>query len=436
MKKRITTIIVITLFVLLSGANAYSQTMDKIYPVIKPTSNSILFLNIETGELISVAVFDQPAYNVVFTEDGLFYVISTNYMYKGDLKSGDILDKYKHTDLIEKTVNDYFDPNMYIIPRGITPDGYALIDFNAKKLEATRNQKKYMDKLLKAEGNAVFDITAASEKNNKVLEKESKTLELYLIDFNKKSKTHYGSFNTNDVFVGGISQGEIISLYDVSKHEWTYKNVISGEVTKKISYSGFFAKHPELASLEMKDSYLPLPLANDIVKCRFNDTINKKYVKITFNYKTNEILSREDIDFKAFGLKGFGILTYTNPEMEGMYYPKSECDFPPQPAAPTFPELNGTSAKKMAAWQEEINKINEEYKKKLEEWSNQIKQRENFCTLNIYKDKEMTQKLISISKAERGTIVDNNKVLITRANEVALYNLNTGAEVWKTDTNF
>lgn len=436
MKRKVTIIIALVWFLLLSGLNAYSQTLDKIYPVIKMSSNSILFLNLETGELISVAVFDQPAYNVVINENGVFYAITTNYMYKGDLKSGDILDKYKHTDLIEKTVNDYVDPNMYIVPRGVTPDGYALIDFNSRKLEATRNTKKYSDKLTTEDDNAVFDIAAASEKNLKVFEKESKTLELYLIDFNKKSKTHYGSFNTNDVLVGGISQGDIIPLYDISKHEWTYKNAISGEVTKKISYSGFFAKHPELASLKMSDSYFPLPLADNVVKCRFNDMINEKYVEIAFNSKTNEILSRKDIDFKGFGLKGFGILTYTNPEMEGMYYPKSECDFPPQPAAPTFPELNGTSAKKMAAWQEEINKINEEYKKKLEEWSNQIKQRENFCTLNIYKDKEMAQKLISISKAERGTIVDNNKVLITRANEVALYNLNTGAEVWKTDTNF
>lgn len=434
MKRKVTIIIALVWSLFLSGANAYSQTLDKIYPVIKMSSNSILFLNLETGELISVAVFDQPAYNVVINENGVFYAITTNYMYKGDLKSGDILDKYKHTDLIEKTVNDYVDPNMYIVPRGVTPDGYALIDFNSRRLEATRNTKKYSDKLTKEDGNAVFDIVAASEKNRKVFEKESKTLELYLIDFNKKSKTHYGTFNTDEVIVGGISQGEIISLYNIPKHEWTYKNIISGKETKKISYSGFFAKHPEFASLKLW--YAPAYTENDITKCGFTDTVNNQYVKIVFNSKTNEILNREDIDYKDLIYTSSGSLTYTKPEMEGTYYAKPECNIPPQPAAPTFPELNGTSAKKMAAWQEEINKINEEYKKKSEEWSNQIKQRENFCTLNIYKDKEMAQKLISIPKAERGTIVDNNKVLITRANEVALYNLNTGAEVWKTDTNF
>src|SRR5690606_2091433 len=141
-------------------------------------------------------------------------------------------------------------------------------------------------------------------------------------------------------------------------------------------------------------------------------------------------LTRDEILYKNIIYQGKAQLLYLNSEDEGIYFANAECNIPSQPEMQELPEMKGTSAKKLAAWQEEVNKIQEEYKKKSEEWIKQTQQRENFCTLHIFGDQTMTQKLISIPKAEKGTIVNKDKVLITRANEVALYDLNTGTEVW------
>lgn len=433
---------VITLFILFFHIPAIAQASGKIMFVPTTTSESLLFINIETGELVSVAALDQLCYTVSIDEEkGIFYAITNNYMYKGELKSGNILDKYQFMELIEKTNNDYTDPNMSIIPKGVTTSGYAIIEFNPRKLESLRNTKKYSDKIISISQqptseeklDALNEINAAIGENSKTLEKESKIQELYLIDFNKKSKTHYATYNSDEVLFFGFGDNAI--TYNISQKELTYKDALSGEVKKAISYSGFFAKHPELAQLKIW--YAPSPVGNNnVTKCGFIDGVNSKYIRMTFDSKTNEILNREDIAFKDLIYSSSGSLTYANPEMNGTYYAETECNIPRQPEMPVFPKMKGTSAKKMAAWQEEINKIQEEHKKKMEEWSKQIKQRENFCSLSVYKDKEMTQKLITIPKAEKGTIIDNDKILITRANEVVLYNLNTGATVWTVDTNF
>jgi len=381
-----------------------------------------------------VATLDENCYAATIDEEkNIFYALSQHYMYKGDLKTGEILDRYKFMDIIEKTENDYVDPNLFIIPREVTTNGYAIVEFNPRKLEASRNMKKYSDILIKGAGDAVFDVAAESEENNEIYAKESKTEEFYLIDFNKKSKTHYATYNLDEVTFVGLNESEAIS-YNKYTRELVYEDFLSGTEKKKISYAGFFNQHAALK--ELKTEFGPRILKNDVVNYRFNDTINQKFIDITFNSKTNEILTRDEILYKNIIYQGKAQLLYLNSEDEGIYFANAECNIPSQPEMQELPEMKGTSAKKLAAWQEEVNKIQEEYKKKSEEWIKQTQQRENFCTLHIFGDQTMTQKLISIPKAEKGTIVNKDKVLITRANEVALYDLNTGTEVWTIDTNF
>src|SRR5690606_2544034 len=336
MKSRKTKAILITLSALFLGFAAAAQTSGEIVFISSTTSPSLFFINLEKGELVSVATLDeQPGATAIDEANGIFYTLTHHYMYKGDLKSGEILDKYKFMDIIETTDNDATDPNLYIVPGGVTTDGYALVEFNSRKLEAARNLIKYTNELTNAEGDAAYEISKKAEEKNEVYQKENKIQQLHLIDFNNKSKTHYATYNSDEVMTSPLLAPDgTISIYDIGKQERYRKDIVNGQINQQVSYTGLFTQRPDLAN--HKIIIPPVSLANNISRIRFFDETTNKYIDISFNSETNEIVMQNEIDIKEITSQS-GSLSYQNTDV--IYFEKTECDIPPFPKMAELPKL-------------------------------------------------------------------------------------------------
>ncbi len=144
------------------------------------TSNIITGIDVKTGNIQFTAKLEEPVwFKSKINDENVFYAQTRHYGYKINATSGEVLDSYKFTEIQTMKKSDYIDPNLQIIPFGITKNGIGSFSIQFKE------SKKY-----------------------KVLNpKYSKNLTMVTIetfDVNNKTTKEIKKFNAENYAVGGM----------------------------------------------------------------------------------------------------------------------------------------------------------------------------------------------------------------------------------------
>ncbi len=115
----------IVCFALIVSQNNFAQTNADlnigVVPVFSAGSESLIFVDANIGEIKSFAILDEPIWSVNLNEEeNIFFAQSRHHIYKGSLKTGEVLDEYQYMEVLKEQKDDDMDPNINIIPYGVT----------------------------------------------------------------------------------------------------------------------------------------------------------------------------------------------------------------------------------------------------------------------------------------------------------------------------
>ncbi|UAB80624.1 hypothetical protein INR76_10925 [Marixanthomonas sp. SCSIO 43207] len=429
MKNTKLSILLVTLLCLVQiiPINAQETPDLGIMPIYKFTNNQVLFVDGTAGELKSFAVLDQPVMAVaVNKETGMSYAASRHSVYKIETESGEVVDSYQFFDILEKGPEDLTDPNMMIIPRGITNKGQVIVMHNDAFRNLQKKQQELTSKMKNASTNEIMELSKQLSEISPKLAEAGKKQTYYLIDFSTKSKRIFNEYDiTKERFLALRNNGTFI-LHDKSKQSIKFIDVNTNEVIKEVSSSILYDQFPELRKYS-RNATVRLLSDNLLL---YNFIGNGEGVRFLYNLENNEILFSESYE----GITNIGYPLYYENTSEYLFGEK-DCSVGPMPDAPDFGSPAGTSKKKMAEWQEQMTKKQNEWQKAMKEWQDASSDPDN-CDLKLYSDINKENLVMKIPKASFASIYNNNFALINRMYELVLYNVETQEPVWTIDIDF
>lgn len=422
-------LVVLVLISFATNLVAQSDLNIGVIPIYSPgSSQRILFVDADKGEIKSFTNIDEPISNLsINNKEGVFYLLSRHNMYKGDLNSGEIIDKFQHTDVIEQKSDDILDPNSNIMPYGVSEDGYAIIQYNSELEEISRQQTEVIERMGSA---SMSEINTLNKKNDELTTKMTiliNSQELYLVDFNSKSKKLYGKFNMEENRYLGID-GKLVKFYNPKKQVVSYRNILDQEVVNERSISGLFEQYPNLRNVN--NPSVREVSENIIYYAYFNMSSGGTYY--LYNTETNNVILKKE--FPSAAQMNYPLLYFNT-----TYYSLAElsCNIGPMPSIPEFPEFSGKPKKKLiAAYEAKLDSIQNAHQKALNEWSEKATNPQKSCGINILDKDDLTKVKMVIPNTSMAFIYNDKYALVNRNFEVALYNIDTNEQLWVIDTDF
>lgn len=409
-----------------------AQDTDKmgIVPVFNYNSNQVLFVDADLGEMKSFAVFENPVTSVAVNEkEGVFYAMSRHVLYKADLESGDVLDQVQFMEVLEKQPSDVIDPNLQIIPYGVTEEGYAFYSYNEPYISLMREQQ---DLLAKMKGASLEEITAISKKIQEISPKMTEYAlqqRLFRVDLTSKSPTEYDTYDMQHKLILKLDQRGQLLIHDKDADVIAYLDVASGNKVKELPATAIYTQYPEFKQHEKNVSVIMV--SDDLIQYSvygINGLVGGKY--ILFNTTTNEVVLVKEFDSP---MDGTYPLYYEN--CKNYVFADKQCSIGPMPPMPDFGQPAGYSKKKIAAWEEEMKKKQTAYQKALNEWQDRATNPEN-CDIKILEGTDFNNVVMEIPKASYAIVQNDKYCIVNRLHELAMYNLETKELVWSIDTDF
>lgn len=276
---------IILITVLLSLMQVRSQADSKLgtLPVYDNKSENIFFINADAGEMISFAVLDEAAEFVAMnTEENIFYALSRHYIYKGNINTGEILNKFQFMEVLEQKPEDYIDPNMYIYTMGVSKDGKALFGFNK-------------------------DYT----KFNPV--------EVFMVDVNTETKSVFGVSDSDGESILSMNANGMVEYYNKKTGIITHKDSSTGEVHKEIATGEFYNKYPDYKKFVQNK---PTVISEELLSYMFVNQGSMKASYVLYNTETAEIVLTKEWDIPGFDAYP---LYYKN--TKNYFYARKDCKF-------------------------------------------------------------------------------------------------------------
>lgn len=421
-------LVLIILFIFTTAGYA-QETEIGLIPTYRGGDSKALFIDADAGEIVGFAAFEEPVWMVKLSDDeASFYALSRNTLYKGDVVTGEIVDKYQFMEILEQSPSDLTDPNLNIFPLGVTSTGKALYSYNEKLFNLTKRQSEISSKM---SGASMSEINKLSKELNGIASQLGPLYTLmptFLVDLNTKTKQNYQEFDHRGEKYAGITMDNYLQTFDLKTNKLYLKDIETKDVIKEYDINSIYTEKPNLKS------YMPgtqSMVSKNLMNCiYFDPKVALHGTSVLFDVMREEIVLSYDF-------------TSAMEMMYPVYYEncseykiaKKTCDIGPMPGLPDFGTPSGTSKSKMAEWQEQMKKKQVDHQKALKEWQDKATNPEN-CNTVFYSDAQLTNKTGEIENAAGGVIYRDNYFLVVRNFEVAMYDLETQEMIWSVDTDF
>ncbi len=433
MKNSILKICIITLILNVSLLSfSFSQKIG-ILPIYTWGSDFVLFVDGDAGEIVNSAVLPEPiGPTMTNLEEDAIYFVSHHYIVRLNTLTGEIEDEYKFMDILVQQPEELSDPNLSIIPMGVTKNGHALIMFNE-----TMREKQIASK--RAINNENLD------KADEILkEMESiKPISLYLVDINNKSFTKFGDFSNYEQFGYDFKNGNIL-IWNTSNGRISIVDIASNKTIREETIKLNFNTIPELSGRKLSFSLPTLNLDN-VLTVSITAIDTTLYQHESYNVSIDLNISKViQIEKKLFNPSSDAVAAHTvNCKMPWFYKVDSDIGEVPQtPVQAETPELTGTSKKKVALfnqkmkeWEDEEDRKNNEYSKALKEYNQRIMDPASY-TITISHDQEMKEPVLVMNGNGGGTIYNDKYLLSRNTSAISLYSLEDGKILWEVDTDY
>jgi len=414
--KIITTLLAVfvSLCVNLTHAQYASSTMDLLVAYQFSKSTSVAFIEGHTGKLVSKATATEPIFFAsIDSGQDIFYLQSRHSIFKGNITTGQILEKQRVYEEEEKIgIVDY---NRFIQPLGINNKGIAIWSYDMeltqimKEIASNTDQNKYAELM-----NQQYELAMAPTVYKQY-------------DFTSKEISTYGP---TDKYLIALQSDDNIWL--MNRTEGTI--VLENRVTKK-EISSYDAIAP-LKSHPILQNYIgmgiPTIIGGDLFALTF--PIPNKNITAICNNKTGEIITTYNSsisDIHSYPL----ILIDSDSNIYGRI--ERTLNVP----EPQIPKISYSKDKIITSRDENSSvfdqKEHDEYKVKLDAYKSRYAiwaENRNSPELNnilLFSNKNMEEEPILVIKgALHAQIYNNTNALVINNNNIVMYDINTASKKW------
>ncbi|PCJ95630.1 MAG: hypothetical protein COA50_08385 [Flavobacteriaceae bacterium] len=390
--------------------NVLSQEKTNVGTIIFPNpsnANVLDFFDGENGKILGMVELKEPAtgFYRLNKEKTKLYVSTKHYSDIIDMKTLEIIQEYKHKEVLTQKEWDQMDPNLYIYCQGVTQDGIGFYTYNSKIRDL---QKKYLyaeDQSEKNRINVEFDNAQKIDYYYKVDIENQKT-EFY-IELPHKIKTAIG----------------YTKFYMYEDNTLTIKNIKTKETIRVI---------PNL----IIDKSFGDEIGSSIIV--IGDHLNftfypdgKNIHTYSYNIKEEKIV-RHIVEDQSSNLIAQGGLHMVN--CDKTFYSSTICKPNTYPVYNTPPAPKRWNKKNRAVWQTQIDSSQVVH---AEAVKNYMKIMSNpSCSIEIYKDEQLNNSLILFEDSFFSTIYNNRYVFTWNGFELQLYDIILKNLVWENDVDY
>lgn len=412
-KSLLLAILLFTGFAMLGQYNP--STLNLIVGYQYSKSESVHFIEGETGNLVSKVLTEEPVFHVAIDKDAdVYYIQTRHYILKGTISTGVVIDKQRVYEN-EETVQTVNYDNL-IIPSGINNEGVGLWSYNKELVDVQKE-------MLRATN--VFKRAKIATKMNKLVQGPTPYT---LYNFNTKSFEDYGSFNAFEKYPFALQSDNSIWFNNVGAGELTLNDRVTNEVIKSFDLKAPIKTNPKYKHLADMGT-VPLVIADNLFSLTFYGA-NPNDPKETLTLLCNNKLRRVVTSFT--GSQSAAVvypLFFTN--SDEYVYAKTESTFDePEPQMPPQPKIGVIGAKKkLKAYQAELDAYSAEFK----QWITKAYLPE-YINILVYSDREMEgNPMLKIEGAASAQIFDNTNAFVIKKDKLVMYDLNTASEKWSID---
>lgn len=380
---------------------------------IRLTETNISKLEFETGKILySTKIPEQIIRYTEVEKENILYVLTRHNVYVLNNNNGEIIEQYQFCEVLTKTNNDMYDPNVNIMPLGITKSGigfyyilheaarkYAMSD--PKHLEAMSktiihqfNIKNKSTSVYKNIDNKEYDgvVVPRLIKNKILLTKKAPTTTSILLEL-------YSATNVEDISIYNIPvliKGNEFGLNINNVKNYYFNN---------LNFKNNMASVVQLNVLDNDNIY---QYTFDI---ELNKPIDFKYLKKLSstipNINLNTINCEQNYDYKIIC-----------DEKQAM------------PSAPVFEVPKKTNKKAMALWNRKADSLNLAYKKTLKKYMDSLMDNSS-CELEVYTIKEGKKEFVDVFfGATSVTIYNDHYIFYHDDLEYVMYDISKKSIAW------
>lgn len=386
---------IIFAFLMTTASLLFAQSNEKpdigLMPFYKFMGENLLIVDATKGELVSFASVGEPIYTATINEDeNVFYMATFNNIYKGDIETGDIIDKYKFNDL------DFNDPDPMIkikcTPLEVTPDGRAVYQVNGE-INAENNytlpQHLYVADINSKTSSLLFDITPDNFYNASLDRINQKITGNYIVVDNSNLLLKFIDLDTKKVV-------EERQLPDISDN------------------------YPKLKNYKTTVKYDPYQNLLSYYSTKEGD-IGSKSINVILDTKKDEILIYQE--FKGMEMLELPTVAGFNTQNSTYYFAKRVSISKEN----SMPEVSDYDFTKPGA--------GDEFQKELKKWQDAATNPDNYKVI-IYEGGELKKVIAEIPKTMSVGIHNDIYAFVNRFYEIELLNIQTNETIWKIDTDF
>jgi hypothetical protein len=417
------------LLLMILSLNGFTQKEKDLYFFHSPTkSKTISKIDIVTGQvLFTVKLSEPPYYYKLNNEKTVVYAATRHFAYKIDSKTGEIIKEFQFTDILTKEEGEVTDPNINIIPLGLSNEG---IGFFQNIQEDARELKLAYDKLSKPSIEQFqtfmkeFSMALHESKIRTYnIEKETSTI------YRKISDPLYGTgaspkiINNELIFYKTLKDNSqiIIEFYDL------HTPTLIKEITVPIILNG--ANEYNITKDMISSISSPTIKENNIISITL--TPKKDYLNVSYSYlydtKENKVVDIKKT--KVFGKNSNNRIALINCEKNF----QSDLKCPEKAPFPSAPEIY-TPKKHNKKARAEADKINaerlKEYQKQCKIFTSNISDNSG-CKLQIFEMINNEKNLVKeITGTKNASIYYDRYVLYSDGLDYIMYDIEKKAEIW------
>jgi len=362
-------------------------------------------IDVKTGNVLFSVKLKESCFRVTESKSKkTVYVLTKHFGYAINGNDGTIETEFQFTDFLVKESNEHVDPNMFIIPIGLSDNGIGFFINSTDK-----SNPNYL------KTNIIQEINIRDKRVTDVLELDKSKYDAGAIPSYHLNGLHLLKYNQNEHVIA-IERREVLN-YD--KITFTYIPVkqvlINMNEFKTIQCANVFYEDTELASC------IILAYVNDI-------SIPPRLFTYKFNLKTNSPIS-----FEEYSTKKQPEVYILLQDCTSEYFGNVSCTEPMK--RPIIPSLNPPKKmkkKERAEWLEKSTQRTKEWAIQMKKYNNSINTFQTSCNFKLYSDKEKLNLIGEFTKDQFSAvyIYDDQYIFYNNGYEYVMYDLINKTEIW------
>lgn len=381
------------------------------------TSPVITAINVPTGEILFSKDVKEPVWQVNYvSKDNVVYIQTRHYAYKLDAITGDVLSELQYMDIMEQKDYHYTDPNLKIIPYGITDKGIGVFYIlMGESLKYKPTQSEYL-------------------KNLQIVKIEK-------FDLNTKEKDVIRKLDGTGYVQGGMpilyKDQLIFSKPNESKTEFLIEkyDVNSNELIETLTFPIIIDANEYELTKDLIAAFYVLPMESDN---EYNITLypnqygdGKKFnshEKFIYTYNVTDQSHHLEKIHSFTGIPDVPVHLFSS---DKKYEGETVCDEKqPMPKAPEVYSPKGYGRKARAEAKEINDERLVEYKKALKEWQDQQLD-DSSCELKVSSiNGGVNTEMGTFSGTKTVSIYKDQYIVYFDGLDYVMYDLNLKKQVW------